>query len=171
MNKCDGIKILELDPKRNLEGSEYMVVAEKDQNYKAPINQIVDLVINDDRIKDYIDATIESSIGDFKNTVNNRITNLESSIDDIEQNITSINKLLDEEYITQLINKLISENKISVLDPVQQAMNKGTGVTLALPSANSGKILLPIWTGTEAEYNQLTKVAGMTYNIIDEESE
>lgn len=39
MNKCDGIKILELDPKRNLEGSEYMVVAEKDQNYKAPIKQ------------------------------------------------------------------------------------------------------------------------------------
>lgn len=199
MNKCDGIKILELDPKRNLEGSEYMVVAEKDQNYKAPINQIVDLVINDDRIKDYIDATIESSIGDFKNevnqsiseltskitTVNNRITNLESSIDDIEQNITSINnkitsiennlgnvgELLDEEYITQLVNRLISENKISVLDPVQQAMNKGTGVTLALPSANSGKISLPIWTGTEAQYNELTKVAGMTYNIIDEESE
>lgn len=116
--------------------------------------------------------------------VNNRITNLESSIDDIEQSITSINnkitniennlgnvgELLDEEYITQLINKLISENKISVLDPVQQAMNKGTGVTLALPSANNGKISLPIWTGTEAEYNQLTKVAGMTYNIIDEES-
>lgn len=117
--------------------------------------------------------------------VNNRITNLESSIDDIEQSITSINnkitniennlgnvgELLDEEYITQLINKLISENKISVLDPVQQAMNKGTGVVLALPSTNNGKISLPIWTGTEAEYNQLTKVAGMTYNIIDEESE
>lgn len=177
MNKCDGIKILELDPKRILTGGEYMVVAEKDYNYKAPINQIVDLVINDSRLKDYLDSKIT--------TVNNRITNLESSIDDIEQNITSINnkitsiennlgnvgELLDEEYITQLINKLISENKISVLDPVQQAMNKGTGVTLALPSANSGKISLPIWTGTEAEYNQLTKVAGMTYNIIDEESE
>lgn len=199
MNKCDGIKILELDPKRILTGGEYMVVAEKDYNYKAPINQIVDLVINDSRLKDYIDATVEFSIGDFKNEVNqsileltnkinnldSKITTLESSIDDIEQNITSINnkitsiennlgnigELLDEEYITQLINKLISENKISVLDPVQQAMNKGTGVTLALPSANSGKISLPIWTGTEAEYNQLTKVAGMTYNIIDEESE
>lgn len=206
MNKCEGIKILELDPKRNLTGVEYMVVAEKDANYKAPVNQIVDLVINDDRLKDYIDTTIESSVGDFKNevnqsiseltnkinnldskitAVNNRITNLESSIDDIEQNITSINnkitsiennlgnvgELLDEESITQLINKLISENKISVLDPVQQAMNKGTGVTLALPSANNGKISLPIWTGTEAEYNQLTKVAGMTYNIIDVESE
>lgn len=195
MNKCDGIKILELDPKRILEGNEYMVLAEKDQNFKAPINQIVDLVVNDDRLKDYIDTTIESSIGDFKNEVNqsiseltskinnldSKITNLESSIDDIEQSITSINnkitniennlgELLDEEYITQLINKLISENKISVLDPVQQAMNKGTGVTLALPSANNGKISLPIWTGTEAEYNQLTKVAGMTYNIIDEES-
>ena len=192
MNKCGGIKILELDPKRILEGNEYMVIAEKDQNFKAPINQIVDLVVSDDRLKNYIDTTIESSIGDFKNEVNqsiseltNRITNLESSINDIEQNITSINnkitsiennlgnigELLDEEYITQLINKLISENKISVLDPVQQAMNKGTGVALALPSANSGKISLPIWTGTEAEYNQLTKVAGMTYNIIDEESE
>lgn len=206
MNKCDGIKILELDPKRNLEGSEYMVIAERDQNYKAPVNQIVDLVIADNRIKDYIDTTIESQIGDFKNevnqsiseltskinnldskitTINNKISNLESSIGDIEQSITSINEkivniennlgnvgeLLDEEYITNLINKLISENKISVLDPVQQAMNKGTGVTLALPSANSGKISLPIWTGTEAEYNELTKVAGMTYNIIDEESE
>lgn len=31
MNKCDGIKILELDPKRILEGNEYMVIAEKDQ--------------------------------------------------------------------------------------------------------------------------------------------
>lgn len=199
MNKCDGIKILELDPKHILEGNEYMVLAEKDQNFKAPINQIVDLVVSDDRLKDYIDTTIESSIGDFKNEVNqsiseltskinnldSKITNLESSIDDIEQSITSINnkitniennlgnvgELLDEEYITQLINKLISENKISVLDPVQQAMNKGTGVVLALPSANNGKISLPIWTGTEAEYNQLTKVAGMTYNIIDEESE
>lgn len=198
MNKCNGIKILELDPKRILEGNEYMVIAEKDQNFKAPINQIVDLVINDDRLKNYIDTTIESSIGDFKNEVNqsiseltskinnldSKITTLESSIDDIEQSITSINnkitniennlgnvgELLDEEYITQLINKLISENKISVLDPVQQAMNKGTGVTLALPSANNGKISLPIWTGTEAQYNQLTKVAGMTYNIIDEES-
>lgn len=199
MNKCNGIKILELDPKRILEGNEYMVIAEKDQNFKAPINQIVDLVVSDDKLKDYIDTTIESSIGDFKNEVNqsiseltskinnldSKITNLESSIDDIEQSITSINnkitniennlgnvgELLDEEYITQLINKLISENKISVLDPVQQAINKGTGVVLALPSANNSKISLPIWTGTEAQYNQLTKVAGMTYNIIDEESE
>lgn len=185
MNKCDGIKILELDPKRILEGNEYMVIAEKDQNFKAPINQIVDLVVSDDRLKNYIDTTIESSIGDFKNEVNQSISELTSKINNLDSKITSINnkitniennlgnvgELLDEEYITQLINKLISENKISVLDPVQQAMNKGTGVVLALPSANNGKISLPIWTGTEAEYNQLTKVAGMTYNIIDEESE
>lgn len=178
MNKCDGVKILELDPKRILEGNEYMVIAEKDQNFKAPINQIVDLVVSDDRLKDYIDTTIESSIGDFKNEVNqsiseltSKINNLDSKITNIENNLGNVGELLDEEYITQLINKLISENKISVLDPVQQAMNKGTGVVLALPSANNGKISLPIWTGTEAQYNQLTKVAGMTYNIIDEESE
>lgn len=179
MNKCNGIKILELDPKRILEGNEYMVIAEKDQNFKAPINQIVDLVVSDDRLKNYIDTTIESSIGDFKNEVNQSISELTSKINNLDSKITTVNNritnlessILDEEYITQLINKLISENKISVLDPVQQAMNKGTGVTLALPSANNGKISLPIWTGTEAEYNQLTKVAGMTYNIIDEESE
>lgn len=170
MNKCDGVKILELDPKRILEGNEYMVIAEKDQNFKAPINQIVDLVVSDDRLKNYIETTIESSIGDFKNEVNQSISELTSKITNIENNLGNVGELLDEEYITQLINKLISENKISVLDPVQQAMNKGTGVTLALPSANNGKISLPIWTGTEAEYNQLTKVAGMTYNIIDEES-
>lgn len=171
MNKCEGIKILELDPKRILEGNEYMVIAEKDQNFKAPINQIVDLVVSDDRLKNYIDTTIESSIGDFKNEVNQSISELTSKINNLDSKITNVGELLDEEYITQLINKLISENKISVLDPVQQAMNKGTGVVLALPSANNGKISLPIWTGTEAEYNQLTKVAGMTYNIIDEESE
>lgn len=74
MNKCDGIKILELDPKRILEGNEYMVIAEKDQNFKAPINQIVDLVVSDDRLKNYIDTTIESSIGDFKNEVNHSIS-------------------------------------------------------------------------------------------------
>lgn len=171
MNKCDGIKILELDPKRILEGNEYMVIAEKDQNFKAPINQIVDLVVSDDRLKNYIDTTIESSIGDFKNEVNQSISELTSKINNLDSKITTINnKITNEEYITQLINKLISENKISVLDPVQQAMNKGTGVTLALPSANNGKISLPIWTGTEAQYNELTKVAGMTYNIIDEES-
>lgn len=167
MNKCDGVKILELDPKRILKGNEYMVIAEKDQNFKAPINQIVDLVVSDDRLKDYIDTTIESSIDDIEQS----ITSINNKITNIENNLGNVGELLDEEYITQLINKLISENKISVLDPVQQAMNKGTGVVLALPSANNGKISLPIWTGTEAQYNQLTKVAGMTYNIIDEESE
>nr|UVX59405.1 MAG: hypothetical protein [Bacteriophage sp.] len=82
-----------------------------------------------------------------------QINELRQLITNIENNLDNVGELLDEEYITQLINKLISENKISVLDPVQQAMNKGTGVTLALPSANNGKISLPIWTGTEAEYN------------------
>ena len=137
MNKCDGIKILELDPKRILEGNEYMVIAEKDQNFKAPINQIVDLVVSDDRLKDYIDTTIESSIGDFKNevnqsiseltskinnldskitNVNNRITNLESSIDDIEQSITSINnKITNIENNLGNVGELLDEEYITQL--------------------------------------------------------
>lgn len=90
MNKCDGIKILELDPKRILEGNEYMVIAEKDQNFKAPINQIVDLVVSDDRLKDYIDTTIESSIGDFKNEVNQSISELTSKINNLDSKITKL---------------------------------------------------------------------------------
>lgn len=84
MNKCDGIKILELDPKRILEGNEYMVIAEKDQNFKAPINQIVDLVVSDDRL-------IESSIGDFKNEVNQSISELTSKINNLDSKITNVN--------------------------------------------------------------------------------
>lgn len=73
MNKCDSIKILELDPKRILEGNEYMVIAEKDQNFKAPINQIVDLVVSDDRLL-YISMM---NIRDRKNTIlqNRRLFN------------------------------------------------------------------------------------------------
>lgn len=41
MNKCDGIKILELDPKRILEGNEYMVIAEKDQNFKVLLTRLL----------------------------------------------------------------------------------------------------------------------------------
>lgn len=69
MNKCEGIKILELDPKCILEGNEYMVIAEKDQNFKAPINQIVDLVVNNDRLKNYIDTTIWSSCSIKSNNI------------------------------------------------------------------------------------------------------
>lgn len=99
MNKCDGIKILELDPKRILEGNEYMVIAEKDQNFKAPINQIVDLVVSDDRLKDYIDTTIESSIGDFKNEVNQSISELTSKINNLDSKITIV--YFNDEYTRQ----------------------------------------------------------------------
>lgn len=68
-----------------------MVIAEKDQNFKAPINQIVDLVVSDDRLKDYIDTTIESSIGDFKNEVNQSISELTSKINNLDSKITNVN--------------------------------------------------------------------------------
>lgn len=75
MNKCDGIKILELDPKRILEGNEYMVIAEKDQNFKAPINQIVDLVVE----------------------VNQSISELTSKINNLDSKITNVNKSISNE--------------------------------------------------------------------------
>ena len=51
---------------------------------------------------------------------------------------------------------------------IQKAINDGCGVNMTMPSANSNKLSLPIWTGTATQYATLTPVAGMTYNIIDE---
>lgn len=47
-------------------------------------------------------------------------------------------------------------------------INDGCGVNMTMPSANSNKLSLPIWTGTATKYATITPVAGMTYNIIDE---
>ena len=113
MNKCDGIKILELDPKRILEGNEYMVIAEKDQNFKAPINQIVDLVVSDDRLKNYIDTTIESSIGDFKNEVNQSISELTSKINNLDSKITKV-AVVSKSAVTQTMSLLQNQLTIQV---------------------------------------------------------
>lgn len=163
-NEINGIKQDITDINNNIDDIN-QDITKLTQNIQE-LNSKIDQQISD--LRSYINSEITKAKNELKTYIEQSITSINNKITNIENNL---GKLLDEEYITQLINKLISENKISVLDPVQQAMNKGTGVTLALPSANNGKISLPIWTGTEAEYNQLTKVAGMTYNIIDEESE
>jgi hypothetical protein len=35
--KCDGVKILDLEGKNSFTGAEYAVIAEKDANYKIPL--------------------------------------------------------------------------------------------------------------------------------------
>lgn len=71
--------------------------------------------------------------------------------------------------ITELSNYITNVSSSSLtLDAIQTAINKGCDVDLSLPSDNNGKLLLPIWTGTKAEYELIQpKVSGMTYNIID----
>lgn len=46
-NCCNGVKILDLDEKLESSKSEYLVVAEKDNNFKMPMNQIANVVIED----------------------------------------------------------------------------------------------------------------------------
>ena len=53
------------------------------------------------------------------------------------------------------------------LDAVQTAINSGCGVSLPMPSANSGKISLPMKTMTLSEYKSITPVSNVIYNIID----
>lgn len=64
-----------------------------------------------------------------------------------------------------------TENKFEVvssltLDDIQLAINEGANVTLSMPSNNGNAISLPFKTMTLAEYNKITPVTGITYNII-----
>ena len=49
--KCNGVKILDLDSKVDLTGGEYVVIAEKGANYKVPMDQIGDLIVNGSKFR------------------------------------------------------------------------------------------------------------------------
>lgn len=59
--KCDGVKILDLEGKDKFTGNEYVVVAEKDENYKIPMEQIGDVIINGSKFKAAIEKVYTSS--------------------------------------------------------------------------------------------------------------
>lgn len=59
--KCDGIKILDLEEKLEATGSEYIVTAEKDNNYKLPLKSVADIVIGSSKFKAAIKDVYESS--------------------------------------------------------------------------------------------------------------
>lgn len=48
LQKCDGVKILDLEEKLEATGGEYIVTAEKDNNYKLPLESVTDIVIGSD---------------------------------------------------------------------------------------------------------------------------
>lgn len=53
--KCDGVKILDLEEKLEATGGEYIVTAEKDNNYKLPLESVADIVIGNSKFK--LDST------------------------------------------------------------------------------------------------------------------
>lgn len=59
--KCDGVKILDLEEKLEATGSEYIVTAEKDNNYKLPLESVADIVIGSSKFKAAIKDVYESS--------------------------------------------------------------------------------------------------------------
>lgn len=62
IQKCNGIKILDLEEKRKLEDVEYLVIAEKDNNFKVPVQSITDTVINSSKFKAAIGSVYESDV-------------------------------------------------------------------------------------------------------------
>lgn len=61
IQKCDGVKILDLEEKLEATGSEYIVIAEKDNNYKLPLESVADIVIGNSKFKAAIKDVYESS--------------------------------------------------------------------------------------------------------------
>lgn len=61
IQKCDGVKILDLEEKLEVTGSEYIVTAEKDNNYKLPLESVADIVIGSFKFKAAIKDVYESS--------------------------------------------------------------------------------------------------------------
>lgn len=61
IRKCDGVKILDLEEKLEATGSEYMVTAEKGNNYKLPLESVADIVIGSSKFKAAIKDVYESS--------------------------------------------------------------------------------------------------------------
>lgn len=61
IQKCDGVKILDLEEKLEATGSEYIVTAEKGNNYKLPLESVADIVIGNYKFKAAIKDVYESS--------------------------------------------------------------------------------------------------------------
>lgn len=61
IRKCDGVKILDLEEKLEATGSEYIVTAEKGNNYKLPLKSVADIVIGSSKFKAAIKDVYESS--------------------------------------------------------------------------------------------------------------
>lgn len=61
IQKCDGVKILDLEEKLEATGSEYIVTAEKGNNYKLPLESVADIVMGNSKFKAAIKDVYESS--------------------------------------------------------------------------------------------------------------
>lgn len=61
IQKCDGVKILDLEEKLEATDGEYIVIAEKDNNYKLPLESVADIVIGNSKFKAAIKDVYESS--------------------------------------------------------------------------------------------------------------
>lgn len=113
-NKCCGIKILDLDDKRSLVGNEYLAIAEKDNNFKTPVNQVVELLLADPRIKQYIEEALGGKFSDLQNQVTQQLNNFNQQLNEFKN---TLNSALDSKY-----NELKQK-----LDQLEQKLNGLTG--------------------------------------------
>lgn len=136
---------------------------------------------------------IQSSIQNMQSSIdsiNQSITNLTQQITDLDTKITNLTTQFNQykQELTEQFNSLKQELQQSIqqkLDQFDEQITQVTGSQLTLESIQNalslsdgtkvtlnfetGKIKLPLWTGTLTEYNAIgTKTRGVTYNIIEE---
>lgn len=99
-NFCNGIKILDLDPKRNVTGSEYVVIAERGHNYKMAVDQVVSVVINSSTFKTELKNYFDSRIAPIETS----ITELQEQVTSVSQRITELNNIIGTEFSNQISN-------------------------------------------------------------------
>lgn len=106
---CCGVRILDLEDKRTLEGTEYLAIAEKDNNYKTPVNQITNLLVDDPRIKDLIKEALGDAFNEFQAKVDAQLNQFNQQLLELQN---TLNQQTNDKYaelnqrITELENKL-----------------------------------------------------------------
>lgn len=145
MNKCGGIKILDLPTRKTLTQNEYTVIAERGSNYKVDIKSILSLaggvsedVINE--LKAYIDSA-DKILQLQINNLSEKTEIIDGKVDDLIGNFF------------KYLKKYIDNDTIYADDEHQVIKSKGGGpstktfdITVTLSDAEKGSVSI---TGTE----------------------
>lgn len=141
---CNGIKIPDLDPLDYLTGTEYLLVAYKDGDYKVPLNQLLQLLPSDIQ-PSTPDQNILELFNEFKNDLTDSLKEFKSSItSELEQFKTSVNSQIQSCHDTCQATQTELTNKVNSLtnqfNELKQYVDDTFDSLTSLPGDSTGGI-------------------------------